>query len=124
MKKYYITLTVILTGILFLSLSMNGQNAIPAFGIELEESDLVFEENDNGTNTLEERKINVRVEDKLNTNLVVSVTFMVQQLDGTATAGPFTISENETFEMDIDGPAWGVQVVSYAAGSELSVWTE
>lgn len=124
MKKLSLILSIVCVSLVFCTIESQAQNIIPSYDATISQSNLTFIEDDNpNPNALEERKINVVVEDP-KTDEVLPVVIIVFSLDGNSTNMTYTVSETSPLELDIDGTEWGVEVISYTAGTEISVWTE
>ncbi len=108
----------------FINADLQAQNAIPSNDMVITQNSLIFLEDEGQTiNSLEERKVNVTVEDP-KPDEVLPIVVIIFSNDGTTEYGPYTVSETNPLEVDITGGGWGVQVISYTEGSELSVWID
>ena len=116
---------LIALGILILSgvTGLQAQTMIPSFDAVLEQGNLVFIEENNQTNSFEERKINIKVEDR-ETNQVLPIVVEISTVDGLDNLGTYTVSENNPLELEIAGTELCIEVISYTAGTELSLWIE
>jgi len=124
MKKLSLILSLFLLVAISSVSGLQAQSIIPSAGVELDENSLVFiEDGTQGTFSLEERKMNVKIEDP-RPDQVLPVVVILYSNDGTNELGPYTVSENSQLEVSIDGAEWTVEVISYTAGTEMSVWTE
>ena len=137
MKKLFLNALLVIAGMM-LSHNLFAQYPIPSFNVPVVVDPTIFEEINpsSGTNfnnlgysliqpdSREEKKFRILAKDNniLNQAWVI---IDIYSLDGSFQYGPYTVTENNIFEMTVDNNIlWGIRVKDASQDCVMDVWFE
>lgn len=121
-KLVLISIIVVFASFPFTILS--AQYAIPSFDLELTGSSITFEEDhEPGIEVSERRKMFVARANPNNPS-TVDTKIIIYQIGSPVQFGPYILEDETPFEFNIDDLEWGMKVIEYEIGTNISVWIE